>query len=55
MFIKMIIKDFLKFLWKRDSDSACMVIITLAGYLNKTDARDMKLYLAAIEENLNVS
>lgn len=44
-------KDILKFLWRRDSESAAVVIIHVACYLSIKDMRDMSNYLKSYAEN----
>lgn len=41
------IKDVWRFIRRRDSDSACCLIITLSGYLTDRDQKQMRDYLTS--------
>lgn len=49
------LKDFLRFLWKRDNDSAFVLIIGAAEYLNDHDLLEAAAYLRAVLENRKIS
>lgn len=42
--MKSIIKDMLIFLWRRDSESACLMCICLTNYLDEKDAKGLGDY-----------
>lgn len=45
------LRDLLRFLWRRDSESASVLIIQLAEYLTIHDMRDMGEYLKSYVHN----
>lgn len=45
------IRDLLKFLYRRDSESAAVLIIHVACYLSIKDMHDMSNYLKSYAEN----
>lgn len=49
------IRDLLKFLWRRDSESASLVIIHVACYMSIKDMGDMAEYLKSYAENRRAS
>jgi hypothetical protein len=46
--MKDVFKDFLRFVWRRDSESACILIIGLSWWLGDADLRQMSDYLQAL-------
>ena len=51
----MMLFDLLKFLWRRDSESATLMIIHIAQDLTIRDMNDMAEYLASYAENRRLS
>lgn len=39
------IRDILRFLWRRDADSACLLIIGIADHMSIKDLKSMSDYL----------
>jgi len=44
------IRNLLRFLWRRDSESACILMIGLAEYLSQRDAGEMAEYLTTLRD-----
>lgn len=45
------IRECLRFFWRRDCDSACVLIIELAEYLDNHYLAEMSCYLKCLREN----
>ena len=50
--MKSVFKDFLRFVWRRDSESACILIIGLSWWLDDADCRQLADYMQALLENI---
>lgn len=53
--MKAVFKDFLRFVWRRDSESACIMIIGLSWWLDDADCRQLADYMQALRENITAS
>jgi len=51
--VKDIIWSFLVFLWRRDSESACCLAITLSNHVNMKDCRNLEDYYRGVKEYLD--
>lgn len=45
-----VLKDFVRFIWKRDSDSAMCVMILMGSYLTKRDMLQMRDYFDSLSK-----
>lgn len=43
--------DFVRFFWRRDSDSACRVLIWLSEWMSDRDLQQMADYLISLKRN----
>lgn len=50
--MKSVLRDFLRFAWRRDSESACILIIGLSWWLDDADCRQLADYMTALMENM---
>lgn len=46
--MRLVFKDFCRFLWMRDSESACILIIGVSWWLCDSDIRQLRDYLQAL-------
>ena len=53
--MRSVIKDFLRFVWRRDSESACIMIIGLSWWLDDADCGQLADYMQALRENITAS
>lgn len=49
------LRDVFRFLWRRDSESACCLMIGLCEFLSSRDLVEMREYCEALEENRRLS